>query len=559
LSELDASGCYTCCGWRPDFGHKPSAPCGGGVQPQETATGTKTWDELDAERADASTAPHLPDIPDYPVDATVGPLRNLVTAGAKAGLSAALVGGAGLSALATVAGPADLLIYESWVERPSLWVPLIAPRGASKSPAMDLAYAELRSLNAADVEMYQAAMADWAATPARDRGDRPVDRSRLIDDTTIEMIVRVLARGDGIGSVDVDELTGFLKSMGRYKAGGGDGGERGRWLSLWSGSPWRYQRVGSDTDLFVRRPVVTICGGLQPPFHHLLGAEDDGMRPRWLPHLAPLDTTKTPSMPGDTSEWEKAIGDLYPMRDRRNWLLSRTAHNVWNRAQSRWKQQASGVETASVAAALVKADRQAARVALVLAESMSPGMGGEVSREAMESAVALVDYTLDCWRAMPERDGLTLSRRDETLQRACDELADWLEQHGGKAIKRDLTRAKVAKCRTAAQLNQVLALYEEIYPGSVREERTGARGPVGVVVYAPRRDQKRLRKKTVDVDSFSKSHATDARDETAGHGLTQDHTESVDSVDSFCVDSFRVDSSGFTLADSDDTEGEWSA
>lgn len=493
--------------------------------------------ELDREQTHVATAPHLPGIPDYPVDVLVGPLRDLVLASRPAGLSAALVGGAGLAALATAASMADLEIYESWVERPALWVPLIAPRGAGKSPAQDFAYRTLRDLNAKSCEQFHDELQIWNEQPKKDRGRRPVDTSILVDDATIEVIARFLARGSGISSVDVDELRGWLESMGRYRSGG-DGGERGRWLSLWSGAPWRYQRVSNDTELFVRRPVVTICGGLQPPYHHLLGSEDDGFRPRWLPHLVQLDTTLKQGKPGDTAKWDEAITALYGLREHRTWRMSRAAHNAWNAAQSRWKQEAGGTETASVAAALIKADRQCARVALVLAESIAPGAGGEVSREVMVCAVALVDYTLDCWRAMPDRDGLTLSRRDEKLQGAVDALADWLEQHGGKADRRQLTRAKAAKCRTVAELNQVLLMYEEIYPGSVREERTGTRGPVGTVVYAPRRSQKRSLGETVDVDSFSNSHFVNPAEETPAHSVADEQIPTVDSGDSWVGDSF---------------------
>jgi hypothetical protein len=56
------------------------------------------------------TGPHLPGIPEYPVDALTGPLREIVDAGIAAGLPAALVGGAALAALATVCARAELQV-----------------------------------------------------------------------------------------------------------------------------------------------------------------------------------------------------------------------------------------------------------------------------------------------------------------------------------------------------------------------------------------------------------------------------------------------------------------
>ena len=74
--------------------------------------------------------------------------------------------------------------------------------------------------------------------------------------------------------------------------------------------------------LRIPRPTLVICGGLQPALHELLGGDDDGLRPRWLPHLAPL-----PSQPESLSNgshpasWQSLLGgDL--LRFRREGSLS---------------------------------------------------------------------------------------------------------------------------------------------------------------------------------------------------------------------------------------------
>jgi hypothetical protein len=337
-----------------------------------------------------------------------------------------------------------------------------------------------------------------------------------------------------------------LNGIGRYRSVG-DGGERGRWLSLWSAQPWRYQRASDELDLSIVRPVLTICGGLQPPLHHLLGGEGDGFRPRWLPHLATLDTSRRPSRTMvDTTAWEKTITALYEARHPRTWALSQDAFTVWDAARERWKYQASGAETPSVSAALVKADMQCARIALVLAESLAPGKGGEVSGEVMGAAVAITEYVMGCWRALPEREALTLSRKDEALQRGVDQLADWLEQHGGKAKRSVLRAAKVAGARTNDELDALLGRYEAVYPGSLRKERTGARGPESLVVYAPRRGDQTSPsggngspRETPDVQSFPKSPPANPSGELAGHEAGPDRRETVDSVRGFAVQSFE--------------------
>jgi len=61
------------------------------------------------------------------------------------------------------------------------------------------------------------------------------------------------------------------------------------------------------------------------------------------------------------------------------------------------------------------------------------------------------------------------------------------EAHGGKAPKRHIQQAHVAGVKDAADADALLAEYKKAYPGTVSEEKTGARGPKTVMVYAPNR------------------------------------------------------------------------
>jgi hypothetical protein len=219
-------------------------------------------------------SPHLAAIPEYPVQAVSGPLRALVDSCTHSGLPAALAAAAGLGALATVSGQAELHIYETWTVRSSLWISLIAPSGGGKTPVINISRRTLRDLDAAEHADLRKQMADWLELPKKDRGERPMDRTRLIGDITTEMVARWLDHGDGTGGVDADELSEFLRSLSKYRQGGGT--DAGRWLALWSTQPWRYQRVGSDIDILIPRPVLTVCGGIQPHLIHLLGPKATG-------------------------------------------------------------------------------------------------------------------------------------------------------------------------------------------------------------------------------------------------------------------------------------------
>lgn len=435
--------------------------------------------EEEAAAADEAAQP-LP-VPEYPH--VPGLLGDLIAA--RGGLPAALVGGAGLAAAAAVCRGAELKIADGWWERPILWIPLLAPRGAGKSPSQDLALDPVRKLDETEHRLYTDLLAEWEATPKKERGPRPTDPTILVGDLTLEHLVRRLAETGGHATMAHDELSMILRALGEYKQGGG--GDRGRILSLWSGQAWRYQRVTGGIDILIPRPVVSIVGTIQPYLHHLLGGEEDGLRPRWLPHLATLDLAaqEEGGIGSTPQEWATVLQKLYSQTKARTWKLRGGAFAAWSAARRRWKNAAGGEETASTSAALVKADIQVARIALVLAELGSPAGGGDLPTEAMSAAITIVDYVMDCWRALPEQTGLGLTRQKEILDKAVARMRDWLDEHGGRATRRTLLRAAVASCRTASDLDAVLYRYEETYPGCIRKEAPPTGGPEAVVVYSP--------------------------------------------------------------------------
>lgn len=419
--------------------------------------------------ADCEDKPTLGGIPDYPVESLPAAGQGLVKDAVRAGLPAALIGGAAIGAISAAVG-ANSRIDLLGGQRAILWVALIGAAGAGKSPAMQLALGPIR---------------EW---------DAQVDDDRriLLADLTLEALARELSVRDGGAALDLDELAILLRGLGEYKRGGG--GDRGRFLSLWTGDHWSIVRVagGGATNklrIHIDRPTVTIIGALQPHLHELLGADEDGSRARWLPHLAkptePVGNVPTSMRP---SVWDKLLAGLLDVRgSRRDWSLSEQAGTAFGDFRTQWKHQARGVETATVATALDKADIHLARYTLVLAEADSPGQGGLIGPEVVERAAAMVQFTLDCYRALPANGGLALSRKDETLDRSVERMRAWLEEHGGKASRRDLQRACVGGVKTGKDLDALIERYEATYPGAVSEERSTHGGRTTIIVSAPRR------------------------------------------------------------------------
>jgi hypothetical protein len=412
-------------------------------------------------------------VPVYPTNALPRAAGELVAADSQT-LPGALVGGAMLAALAAaIGGRSALEVNTTWRERAILWVAVVAPAGAGKSPAQTLAFTPLREAEA-DV---------------------------LVDDLTLEALARVLAKRGGAAAFDVDELAQLLRGLGEYK--GGQGGDRGRLLARWEGGPWNAGRVGDGKkgqlglDLRIPKPTVVICGGLQPHLHGILGGEVDGLRPRWLPHLAEL-----PARPIDVGAadvalvkgWGALLVSILDEREReRTWQLTPGAREAFNAYRHDWKLQARGPEPPGIAAALVKADKHLARVALVLAEADQPGEGGAVDAAVIHRAAEIVDFTLDSWRALPgQGSGLGLTRRDQVLGDAVERLAAWVEERPAKqATRRDIQRACVAGARTAVEVDALIAEHEARYPGSVTTITPEGGGLAVIVVHARRRSARR--------------------------------------------------------------------
>ena len=309
----------------------------------------------------------------------------------------------------------------------------------------------------------------------------------------MEALGRILNEQDGV-TLDIDELSMFLRGMGEYKRRSGD---RGRWLSYWSGDPVRVTRVGSggkpknEVDMYAPRPTVVICGGLQTPHHELLGSEDDGFRPRWLVHLAELMPE-----PGRLSDlrppagWERLLtGALLPRRhERRGWTLNAAARDTFTTFREGWDREARQGAAGVLAVALRKADIHLLRVALLFAEAEDPGAGGEVGVDAIERAAVVVDFALNCWRALPEQGSLGLSWRHKVLDEGVEKLWVWVEvARGGEATRRELQRAHVAGVRAASDLDALLERYEDTYPNCVVEVVPEHGGLPTRVVHAPAR------------------------------------------------------------------------
>lgn len=459
----------------------------------------------DADDQQAEPPEPLPEIPRFPVKALVGPLRAFVDWGIRDGLHPECTAAAGLAALVTLTGPARLKIGATLV-KPILWIPLVGIASAGKSPAYVHAFTEIREAYADQRKKHEEELRCWSdqveAEGKKAAGPRPVcPEPYELDDTTTEAVARWLnARGDDTsGSVVDDELAAFLEGLNQYK--GGQGADVSKWLKMWTGAPLHIQRVGAGgmvngINLYVPEPVVSVTGPLVTSNLHLLGKPGSGFRPRWLPFYAPPLSPEWKRAGDHPAAWTGCIGRLINNRTPREWALDGDALTEWEHARERWRTQQSDPEPDDVIEALRKADQQALRIALVIAESLNPGNGGPVPVEAVKCAVAIMDYCIEVWRALPGNSTMITSRREEVMDSAYRRLLAWLETRPASAAglpegtdprpgatRRDLTQWIH---ESPEKIDDLIATYRRRWPSCVIVVKP-KRGPSSTWLYAPPR------------------------------------------------------------------------
>jgi hypothetical protein len=125
----------------------------------------------------------------------------------------------------------------AWMQSPRVWLNLIAPSGAGKSPAVRTM---LRSLHDIQRELAERYERDCAALGPND--DKPPRPRLVIADTTIEALSEVLRNNPAGVLVATDEFEAFLGSLDQYRKGAASR-DRGEWLRLFDGGPHTVERI----------------------------------------------------------------------------------------------------------------------------------------------------------------------------------------------------------------------------------------------------------------------------------------------------------------------------
>ena len=203
---------------------------------------------------------------------------------------------------------------DDWQVVPNLWGAGVGRTGVKKSPAFSEALRPLQRLQAAEIELWQAAHDAWqldckVAVMQGDANEKkakgmaikdpaaaralldpvgtpaePVARRYIVNDTTVEKLGELMQQNEwGILSYR-DELFGLLTSLDKQ----GQEGSRAFMLQAYDGNQgYTFDRIGRGT-VFIPRVCLAMIGGIQPGKIHGYvrdavsgGSGDDGLLQRF--------------------------------------------------------------------------------------------------------------------------------------------------------------------------------------------------------------------------------------------------------------------------------------
>lgn len=293
--------------------------------------------------------------------------------------------------------------------KPVLYIAIVAPPGSAKSPALKAMFKVLEKEDSVEYEKFKDKYSEYKKDLARyknrkkgddyDEPEAPNLKQMLIKDSTIEMAIKILsANEEGCGILS-DELSGFLKRMGRY----GDNDEVQKWLELWSCAPVMVQRISRESDK-VEDPYCTIIGGIQPGVLDGFSKSDNqhnGFYHRWLfcyPEMQQKNDWANFSIPDEVKQkYEAVINDLIFLRNQPQtvYTLSEGANELYAQWFNNKNLKYNVATSDNVRGIIAKYQEYCLRFS-VLIQAMHDGVNRSnlVSVANMERAIRLTEYFL---------------------------------------------------------------------------------------------------------------------------------------------------------------------
>jgi hypothetical protein len=207
--------------------------------------------------------------------------------------------------------------YEDWFERACLWVAIVGPPSAKKSPIIRAASDPIKRIDAALLREYmdQLEVFNQLAPDEKREESKPSQTRIRIEDTTVEAAQQVLLDSpQGVLCLQ-DELSGFFGAMEKYNNRKGASVDRAFYLQAYNGGEYAVNRVGRGAHII---PNLSMCilGGIQPePIRSVANdTSDDGLIQRFIMIvLRPAESGKDEPKADIARNYDKLIKQLHSL------------------------------------------------------------------------------------------------------------------------------------------------------------------------------------------------------------------------------------------------------
>lgn len=207
-----------------------------------------------------------------------------------------------------------------WVSRPIIYMVLVGPPSCGKTPPLRQAIAPLLRLDESYDRVYAKEIRQyrkWERLTAKQRKQQsmpeememPQRKCHVVVNSTIEALVSAMRDNPRGVLIYNDEIDSLLSNFNRY-----NGSDESYFLSLFSGTPFKYTRKSNNEYIFLSQPYCSIIGSTQPGMlSTLFGGKRslNGFSSRFLkvyPHISAMPSWNETSMPGEVlEEWEHII------------------------------------------------------------------------------------------------------------------------------------------------------------------------------------------------------------------------------------------------------------
>ena len=264
----------------------------------------------------------LSDAPSFPLEVFPDTIRNIVEAFEEyENFNVDFTAASLLTVFAAAMGNTwSVRFMTGWIDRPIIYMVLVGSPSCGKTPPLQQAVAPLLKIDSEYDRIYCKEMETyrrWERLSAKQREKNslpeemavPIRKCHVVVDSTVEALIGALRDNPRGVLIYKDEIDSLLSNFNRY-----NGSDEGYFLSLFSGTPFKYSRKSNNEHIFLANPYCSIIGTTQPG---RLGEQFGGKRmmngfsSRFLkvyPEIDKMPSWNDTAMPdGVLEEWERII------------------------------------------------------------------------------------------------------------------------------------------------------------------------------------------------------------------------------------------------------------